>query len=684
MKRLLGHCGLFQVAVISKAATEWAKAHGVPQRVHTAFVISCLLVCNAFGQDGDGYQNSAAEPEGGIADIGKAAAFRERCLLLTTKFKHEGVDFQSKSGIGCIISTPQGQRILAMPASMTKPEEVVQRNNKFPIVCSMLLATKFGNTNRNTSELLASFAESVDELPLESKPKQLRKEPMMESERRIFRALDEQGEVSFNAMPLSSVMRFFKDAYSVPIVIDEQSLEAANVTAEETITLELPTVTFRSALRLILNPLNLTFVIENEVLKITTRQEAERAGADPISHWNPVGPELDSERKIFRALSERGELNFKAMPLFGVIKWFRNTYGIPIVIDEEAVESENLTPEEPISLELPAVSFRSALTLILEPLNLTYVIENEVLLITSKTKAMAEHPATFFGANPKGLTAFGTGMGGGMGSMKAFSQLSPTQRYSSFIESQRADSAFQSMRNGSGRREYAAIHGPLATSVDKTLGVAFVSLPGDFQAVLIPTRVEAGGRRFVMLDQSWFEITKDRDNLASVVNGSPVIDQRGEPIGMFIDQKVVSLPELVQSLLEIDSKHLGYWGAESKENLPEDDPFSGPPATFPDAEFPALVTTEIKKQIERVASLKGEAKGVVQRSIHSELDKRIELRKKAAEEKLKSVQSKLERLKQLSDRMNKQDEETLLKLLTGLEGNPAKRSEANSENDPFK
>ncbi len=62
-----------------------------------------------------------------------------------------------------------------------------------------------------------------------------------------------------------------------------------------------------------------------------------------------------------------------------------------------------------------------------------------------------------------------------------------------------------------------------------------------------------------MLGHDWREITQDRDSLASVVNRSPVIDEQGEPIGMFIDQKVVSLPELVQSLLSIDSKRLGYW-----------------------------------------------------------------------------------------------------------------------------
>jgi len=92
----------------------------------------------------------------------------------------------------------------------------------------------------------------------------------------------------------------------------------------------------------------------------------------------------ESERKIYRALNERSEITFNGTPLSGVIKFFRETYNIPIVIDDKALEEENITPDEPITLELPAVSFRSALKLILEPLQLTYVIEDEVMRITGK------------------------------------------------------------------------------------------------------------------------------------------------------------------------------------------------------------------------------------------------------------------------------------------------------------
>ena len=95
----------------------------------------------------------------------------------------------------------------------------------------------------------------------------------------------------------------------------------------------------------------------------------------------------ETELKIYRALNERSDVNFNGTPLAGVVKTLRAQHDIPIIIDELALDELSITLEEPITLELPEVSFRSALKLILEPLQLTYVIENEVMRITSNRKS---------------------------------------------------------------------------------------------------------------------------------------------------------------------------------------------------------------------------------------------------------------------------------------------------------
>ena len=134
----------------------------------------------------------------------------------------------------------------------------------------------------------------------------------------------------------------------------------------------------------------------------------------------------DSERKIYRALNERGDVNFNAQALSGVMKYFETTYDIPIVIDNKALDEENVTPDEPVTLNLPPVTFRSALKLILEPLQLTYVIEDEVMRITSKktsANVVRVYPVGDLVVPIQSMGGGGMmggmmgGMGGGMGGM---------------------------------------------------------------------------------------------------------------------------------------------------------------------------------------------------------------------------------------------------------------------------
>ena len=129
----------------------------------------------------------------------------------------------------------------------------------------------------------------------------------------------------------------------------------------------------------------------------------------------------ESERKIYLALNQRGEVNFNATPLSGVVKYFKDAYGIPIVIDDKALEAEGVTPDEPITIELPTISFRSTLKLILEPLQLTYVIEDEVMRITSKktsANVVRVYPVGDLVVPIQSLGGgggFGGGLGGGFG-----------------------------------------------------------------------------------------------------------------------------------------------------------------------------------------------------------------------------------------------------------------------------
>ena len=99
---------------------------------------------------------------------------------------------------------------------------------------------------------------------------------------------------------------------------------------------------------------------------------------------------VEEEEKIRRALNQRVDVNFNAQPLSGVVKFFEQTIEIPFMIDVKALEEENITPDEQITLHrIPPTRIRDTLTMILAPLGLKYVIGRETVIITSE-KASGE------------------------------------------------------------------------------------------------------------------------------------------------------------------------------------------------------------------------------------------------------------------------------------------------------
>lgn len=107
-----------------------------------------------------------------------------------------------------------------------------------------------------------------------------------------------------------------------------------------------------------------------------TRKQFERENGRKL---NPA------EQEIEKSLGKLVELNFKNRPLAEVIDILSKMAGINIVLDPQGMHAEAVTSDTPVSFELHnPISLKSALHLILGPLQLGYVIQNEVLLITSK------------------------------------------------------------------------------------------------------------------------------------------------------------------------------------------------------------------------------------------------------------------------------------------------------------
>src|SRR5262249_8625421 len=106
------------------------------------------------------------------------------------------------------------------------------------------------------------------------------------AERRIFEELNKNTTIDAVEMPLRDVVTYLADAHSIPIVFSAKKLDEAGINPDTPITKTLRGVTLRSALRLLLRDLELTYIVRDEVMQITTPEDAE---SQLITKVYPVG-----------------------------------------------------------------------------------------------------------------------------------------------------------------------------------------------------------------------------------------------------------------------------------------------------------------------------------------------------------------------------------------------------------
>lgn len=105
--------------------------------------------------------------------------------------------------------------------------------------------------------------------------------------------------------------------------------------------------------------------------------------------WAESRPE-QSERiqQVLREPLNTLGLEFQGAPLAEVVNFLRDDYNIEVQIDAAALDDLGISTDEHISVNLRNISLGAALRIMLRPLELTYVISDEVLLITTEEEAL--------------------------------------------------------------------------------------------------------------------------------------------------------------------------------------------------------------------------------------------------------------------------------------------------------
>ncbi|HPM83517.1 MAG TPA: hypothetical protein PLF81_22590 [Candidatus Anammoximicrobium sp.] len=95
------------------------------------------------------------------------------------------------------------------------------------------------------------------------------------AETKILEALEDDTRLEFIETPLNQFTDFLRDQHDIPIAIDVKALDEVGVPMDTPITGNVKGVSLHAGLQFLLAPLDLTYCIEDEVLKITTQQAAE-------------------------------------------------------------------------------------------------------------------------------------------------------------------------------------------------------------------------------------------------------------------------------------------------------------------------------------------------------------------------------------------------------------------------
>lgn len=96
------------------------------------------------------------------------------------------------------------------------------------------------------------------------------------------------------------------------------------------------------------------------------------------------------EQRIESSLTRQISLHFENAPLKQVIEHIATVADVNVMLDKAGLEDESLTVSTPVSINVDGIQLKSALMLMLEPLNLGYTIKHEVLQITSDQRLQGQ------------------------------------------------------------------------------------------------------------------------------------------------------------------------------------------------------------------------------------------------------------------------------------------------------
>jgi beta-lactamase regulating signal transducer with metallopeptidase domain/tetratricopeptide (TPR) repeat protein len=151
--------------------------------------------------------------------------------------------------------------------------------------------------------------------------------------------------------------------------------------------LSLPVRIMLVLLACVILPLSLQTVRAADEPARPDNEPVDTSPSKVLAHPSGTNRSGNQKRTLDHRLDARVKVNFLEIPLAEALHSLSNEVGADIYLDPSGLSQEGIDSDEPVTLDLKnEVSLRSALNLLLKPLNLMAVVEDEVIKVTSQAE----------------------------------------------------------------------------------------------------------------------------------------------------------------------------------------------------------------------------------------------------------------------------------------------------------
>jgi len=196
--------------------------------------------------------------------------------------------------------------------------------------------------------------------------------------KRVERALDRGQALRVDDQPLAELIDFYARVSRIPIRLDRAELKAAKIDENVIVPLKVSgRLTLRSFLNLTLDPLALTYVAEEDGLRIVRRTPSNVRLSQPSQRVE------EENALVADALKKKVTLEFHGESLKQAIAVLEaKSQDETFLLDPAARMASAISPSVQLNGSVKGEPLGSALTRLLAPLGLTYVVRDECVILT--------------------------------------------------------------------------------------------------------------------------------------------------------------------------------------------------------------------------------------------------------------------------------------------------------------